>query len=299
MYLNIRNIKKFTHHSISAWATVLIGYIPVTKLDCFSRSKRKTQGQQIFHDCMKCLLGPLMDVGKSGANMPCADGFVHRVFPILAVYVADHPKQCLVACCQENCCPCCVVEAGKHGRPEFSTQWDPASTLEAMKDAAVGDTEALTDLGLQPNCLFWEDLPYCDIISCITPDLLHQLHKGVFKDHCKVGDKVSWGGSRWDWLKILCNAPQEQFMSLPKRYIADLPMDWYWVQEHGEGLPGCFIWSSGTRTDLCSPRNAQLYLLCALWVSHFGHSLETQWHLGCLSWKPSIFCWQGHMEKLQ
>ena len=122
MYLTIGNIKKSTRHSISAWATVLIGYIPVTKLDCFSESKWKAQGQQIFHDCMKSLLGPLVDVGKLGANMPCADGFVHRVFPILAAYVADHPEQCLVACCQEHCCPHCVVEAGKCGHPEQELQ---------------------------------------------------------------------------------------------------------------------------------------------------------------------------------
>ena len=183
MYLTIGNIKKSMCHSISAQDMVLIGYIPVTKLDCFLESKWKTKGQRIFHDCMRSLLRPLVDAGKLGANMPCADGFVCRVFPILAAYVADHPEQCLVACCQENRCPRCVVEAGKHGCPEFSTQRDPAGTLEAMKDAAVGDTEALTDLGLWLNCPSWENLPYCDIISCITPDLLHQLHKGVFKDH--------------------------------------------------------------------------------------------------------------------
>ncbi|KAF9013426.1 hypothetical protein BDQ17DRAFT_1386974 [Cyathus striatus] len=106
--------------------------------------------------------------GKDGVDMVCADGFIHTIFPILAAYIADYPEQCLIVCCQENSCPCYCL-----------------TTLYALFEKTAGvESEDYVSQSLCPiNNPFWAILPHCDIFSCITPNILHQLHKGVFKDH--------------------------------------------------------------------------------------------------------------------
>ncbi|KAI1790350.1 hypothetical protein LXA43DRAFT_891155 [Ganoderma leucocontextum] len=138
--------------------------------------------------CMRTLLAPIIAAGNEGVEMVCADGAVRRVHPILAAYIADHPEQCLVTGCQENFCPKCSVHSSKLGEPVYSTMKDQDVVWETIQAAARGEKPAeFKNLGLRLIDPFWKDLPHCDIFACITPDLLHQLHKGVFKDHT-----VSW-----------------------------------------------------------------------------------------------------------
>ena len=134
---------------------------------------------------MSLILNPLIKAGTHSIEICCADGFFHQIYPILAAYVADYPEQCLVACCMENQCPCCIVKPNDRGSPVKSMSRDVEKTLETLSKHQQGQNPPkFDDEGLHAVYHpFWAKLPHCNIFSSFTPDLLHQLHKGVFKDH--------------------------------------------------------------------------------------------------------------------
>ncbi|KAG6914685.1 hypothetical protein DXG01_015946 [Tephrocybe rancida] len=185
VYLTIGNIAKEVWRQPSAHTTILVGYLPAPKPERLSDSTRSLASYWLFHYCMLLILEPLVEVEKVGVEMVCADGYVRCVHPILAAYVTDYPEQCLIACCLENHCPRCLVLPDERGSPVESLLCDVDDTLHVLRKHRRGqEPPKFEQDGIcavyQP---FWHNLPHCNIFKCFTPDLLHQIHKGVFKDH--------------------------------------------------------------------------------------------------------------------
>ncbi|KAG1886255.1 hypothetical protein F4604DRAFT_1969781 [Suillus subluteus] len=93
--------------------------------------------------------------------------------------------QCLISCCKENRCPKCLVGANERGDSLDSPMWDPESTKEILEMRKNGQhPPEFEENGLRAVYKpFWANLPHANIFLAFTLDLLHQLHKGVFKDH--------------------------------------------------------------------------------------------------------------------
>ncbi|KAG8713803.1 hypothetical protein FRC08_012777 [Ceratobasidium sp. 394] len=186
VYLTIGNISKSIRRKPSKRATVVIGYLPVDSFkDVKSVTLRKQLRGELLHRSMEAIFEPLKTASRDGVPMWCTDGYLRHVCPILAAFVGDWPEQNDMSCTVRSGCPVC--RQGFHGRGSGKTDVplrNQADTVAAYQAYARTNNKAeLRELNLKPWRPFWANLPHVDFPSCITPDILHQLHKGVFKDY--------------------------------------------------------------------------------------------------------------------
>lgn len=202
VYITIGNVAKGIRRQPSMHGTLLLGYLSDSKLGHILNEKSRSLALKwLFHDQMRYIITPLIQAGKDGMEMVCADGNIRLVYPILASYVCDHPEQCLVACIKHSHCPICEVPPKKRGLlAKFPLRRrqniiDSIKTRVKIVQSTVSgnekdnswkskvDAKNFTRLGLRPINPFWMDLPLVDGHTLFTPDILHQLHKGMFQVH--------------------------------------------------------------------------------------------------------------------
>ncbi|GJE84945.1 Plavaka transposase-domain containing protein [Phanerochaete sordida] len=190
VYLTIGNIPKDIRSKPSRGGHILLAYLPTSKLEHItSKAARRRAQANLFHACMRRILGALEDAGLNGLPMTSGDGVTRRVHPIYAAYVGDYPEQVLVTCTKYGECPVCTQPRSELG------DYDPGIDFPLRDLSKVLDVlEQVDDLsrarysrkckavGIKPIYKpFWESLPYSDVFLSIAPDILHQLLQGVVK----------------------------------------------------------------------------------------------------------------------
>lgn len=185
MYLTIGNISKSVRSRPSQRAWLLVGFIPVPELNWITNQEEKRIAKwELYHTCMSKLMDPVKEAAMRGVEMVCADGGVRRVHPILAAHIADFPEQQTVASTIRTHCPICLVPPNQRGDNDdpahlrTNHEYKKAYELEDRGYAAMREK-----LGLRPVRPFWLDLPFANASQFIVPDLLHQMHRGVFGQH--------------------------------------------------------------------------------------------------------------------
>ncbi|KAG9091327.1 hypothetical protein FS749_016627 [Ceratobasidium sp. UAMH 11750] len=208
VYLTIGNISKAYRRRATKRATVIIGYLPVDSFkDIPEKALRERLKGELLHYSMSSIMKPLEEAGQTGVEMWCADGRLRWIYPLLAAFVGDWPEQNDMACTKRSGCPKCLKRGAGRGDERSAAPRTRVSTLSTLdRYLETGRKTALNILGLKPWWPWWANLPGVEFATCIAPDLLHQIHKGLFKGHAM----------RWIQRKLGKPTVDERFASMTR-----------------------------------------------------------------------------------
>ncbi|KAI0639898.1 hypothetical protein C8Q77DRAFT_1214290 [Trametes polyzona] len=188
VYLTIGNLPKDIRRKPSRRGQILLAYLPTSRLEHIkNKAARRRTVANLFHACLSHVLAPLRTSGIDGLELTSGDGVTRRGHPIYAMHVGDYPEQLLVSCCKNGTCPKCDIPRDDIGNDTDSARPlrdinNIIHALNKLDDGVVAFSQACRNAGIKPiPHPFWKDLPYVNIYTSITPDILHQLYQGVVK----------------------------------------------------------------------------------------------------------------------
>ncbi|KAF8799694.1 hypothetical protein BYT27DRAFT_7227703 [Phlegmacium glaucopus] len=203
LYLSIGNVHN-TVRRAHRNAVVPIGFLAIPKSDrkydndpLFRKFKC-----QMYHATLATILKPLRPGMTEPVICRCPDGHHRRIIYDLAAFIADYPEEVALAGTVSGWCPkCTALPSDIDGLRGRRTRAFTDDLLETLDSKTLWDEYGIDDdilvckkcytfrLFLTANQPFTHDFPQADIYEILTPDLLHQVIKGTFKDHL-----VTWVG---------------------------------------------------------------------------------------------------------
>ncbi|KAH9019934.1 hypothetical protein EDB83DRAFT_2568069 [Lactarius deliciosus] len=167
---NITNTARRGHRN----GVVPVAFLPIPKtfqMFCW----------QLYHSCLELVFAPLKPYMTEPKVMKCPDGHFRRTIFGLGPYIADYPEQVYLSgvvstwCLKCDALPTDLDGSRSHHRSHIKTDL----LIKTFNPSVLWD-----DFGLRHNIVpFTYSFPCADIHELLAPDLLHQLIKGVFKDH--------------------------------------------------------------------------------------------------------------------
>ncbi|KAJ7778850.1 hypothetical protein DFH07DRAFT_1033789 [Mycena maculata] len=202
------NVRRAHRNAVS-----LIGFLAIPKTDRENQDsvEFRTFRRNLFHGSLHHILESLRPAMTVPEVTLFADGHYRRVIYGLGPYIADYPEQVLLACTVQGWCARCTasnknLDGGGHRRSQRHTE----ALFDAHNHKALWD-----DFGVIPDPFTWT-FPRADIYELLSPDLLHQVIKGTFKDHL-----VTWVG---EYLEALHGpSAAKKIMADIDRRIASIP----------------------------------------------------------------------------
>ncbi|KAJ3474086.1 hypothetical protein NLI96_g12658 [Meripilus lineatus] len=138
----------------------------------------RTFRKQLYHASITQILEPL----RHGMTVPhvlmCPDGHFRRTIFEIGPFIADYPEQVFLAGIVSRWCPKCFAKnLTQCGHPRFRAFTEYLLLMEE-------DEILWSAFGIDPGITtFTSNFPRADIHELLSPDLLHQVIKGTFKDH--------------------------------------------------------------------------------------------------------------------
>ncbi|KAH9935840.1 hypothetical protein B0H21DRAFT_699135 [Amylocystis lapponica] len=154
--------------------------IPKTNREEDDTAEFRMFRKQLYHASLAKIMSPL----KPGMTVPevvqCPDGHFRRAVYELGPFIADYPEQVVLAGIVQGWCPKCIAPPERLQEADQNRCREHTNFLQERFDDETMWTTWGIDASVTP---YTDHFPRADIHELITPDLLHQLIKGTFKDH--------------------------------------------------------------------------------------------------------------------
>ncbi|KAH7918242.1 hypothetical protein BV22DRAFT_1134733 [Leucogyrophana mollusca] len=179
---NVHNNVRRAHRN----AVAVVGFLamPKTTQEHAPTPQFRKFRHQLFHSSVSTILQSLKPAMTTPKVAMCADGHYRKVIYGIGLYITDYEEQVLLAC---------IVKDYTLGRCNaFAKNLDGSGMLREHEHTEVLvkelDLSILWDeYGIVGELVpFTNGFPRADIREIMAPDILHQLIKGVCKDHLIV-----------------------------------------------------------------------------------------------------------------